>query len=105
MKYNVKPIPPGLSPLNAYLGRLLRKEAVTVEDAEAIGKEIETCFSKLFTATVDPMPPKEDYYVVYKQVTDTTNKSLKQAGWFRKPRKPDTKKGSSAGYSAAQTTQ
>lgn len=81
--YEIKPIPPGLSPYNNLLGEYINNPPQTAEQAEKWQPEIEKALKKVLEACVIPQPPPEFVWHVFQAVQDVTREVLTQAGIFR----------------------
>jgi len=92
VEYEIKPIPPHLSPYSTRISELLQKKPQNVQEADVASDEIAACLGKLLAGTVNPVPPKEHQWQLFKILNDLTTKTLKDAGFFRKPKGSNTTK-------------
>lgn len=94
VEYSLIPIPPYASPYATLIGELLKKKAVTVEEAEKNSGEIKRAMEKLFSETVTPEPKPEHHIQVFNALSTLTNKVMEEAGLFRQDQRPKPKKSS-----------
>lgn len=104
-KYKIKPVSPSLSPYTVLIGKLLKTEPKTVEEAEQLSTQIQAAMEKVFEKTVSPKPAIEDYIVVYNQIIEKTNAELEKAGFFRQHQQPDIKKSGTVSDNDKQASQ
>lgn len=86
--YTLTPISPALSPFNQLLGQLLQKAPGDCEEAEKNSVQIEKALDKILTACVEPKPRREHAWKLYSALQDLTQKTLEDAGFFRKSKRP-----------------
>ncbi len=97
VKYSLIPIPPSASPFNQLLGQLLQKTPSDCEEAERDSLQIEKALDKILTACVEPKPQSEHAWKLYSILQDLTKKTLEDAGFFRKPKRPSADSSKPAG--------
>lgn len=96
VKYTVIPIPPSLSPYSTLIGDLLRAKPQTFEEVEKNSETIAKAMEKLFAGTVKPIPNLEHQTQVFNALIDLTNKTIDNAGLFRKQQRPSASSSRSA---------
>lgn len=84
IEYTIIPIPPHLSPFSTRIGELLQKRPQSTQEAKEISKEISEAMELLLSEIVMPKPEKQHYLQVFNALVDLTNKTMEEAGFFRK---------------------
>jgi hypothetical protein len=97
VKYSLIPIPPHVSPFNQLLGQLLQKAPGDCEEAEKDSVQIEKALDKILEACVEPKPRREHAWKLYSALQKLTKKTLEDAGFFRKPKRPGADSSKPAG--------
>jgi len=81
--YEIKPVPPNLSPYNNLLGEMFNKPPGSAEEAEKWQPEIDKALKKVLEGCADPQPPPEHMWQVFNAIQDATREVLTEAGIFR----------------------
>lgn len=87
IEYNLIPQPPYLSPFTRRAAQLLKNEPQSLEEAQRNSEEIKQCMEKIFAETVKPQPKIEHYVQVFNAINELTNQVIKDAEFFRKPKR------------------
>jgi len=94
VNYALQPIPPHLSPFNHIIGKLLKEDPKTFDDAARISAEIEKSLGKLLQECASPTPKKEHQLAVFNAIISLTNETINDAEKFRKHGRSNTAKSS-----------
>ena len=96
-KYNIKPVPPKLTPFSALIGDKLRVVPKDMADAEAIAIVIDAATKRLFSELVEPQPLEEHKNQVFDALLSITGKAVNEMCFLRPKQKSDGDAGNGVG--------
>ena len=103
--YALQPIPPHLSPFNHIVGKLLKEDPKTFDEAARISAELDKSLGKLLQECASPTPKREHQLAVFNAIISLTSETINDAEKFRKHGRSDTAKSSRFGPHNPQETE
>jgi len=105
VKYEIKPMPPSLTPYSARIIALLQRTPQNVEEAREASKELRILIKELLKETVQPEPLEEHELEVYNTLIQVTNQTLEKVKFFPQNKRPSVEEGSPISPVTSQTPQ